>query len=195
MSLPQLFTPVLAELRAPQDPRISLLIWWAARFAELGFTPSYGQGDHGNLSCRTPMGLLITASQTEKSSLRADQLVEVMGMDSSTPKPTIRCRGLLPPSTDALMHLLIYQRRPDVQAILHGHDNAALGKAQELNLPVTEHSAKTASMELVQDVCGLAGQYDYLLMRDHGFLALGKSVDDAGELARQICARARSLAS
>ena len=193
MAVTELFDVVMTHNEVPKDPRGTLLIWWAARFAELGFMPSYGPGDHGNLSCRTPMGLLITARQTSKAALRQEQLVEVIGMDSTTPTPTIRCRGLLPPSTDALMHLLIYQRRPDIQAILHGHDTAALGKSQELSLPVTEHSAKTPSMDLIQDACGLATQYDYFLMRDHGFLALGTSIDDAGELARQVCARARSL--
>ena len=194
MAAAELFETVLVEQDAPCDPRIAQLIWWAARFAELGFTPSYGPGDHGNLSCRAPHGLIITARQTNKARLIPDQFVEVINgpavLQAGAP---IECRGLRLPSTDTLMHVRIYALRPELQAILHGHDHAALAKADRLHIPVTRISAATPSLALIDEVCGLAREHDYLLMRDHGFLALGRSIDDAGELVRTINARARSL--
>ena len=72
------FEAVIADRRSPEDPRIPQLIWWAARLAELGMTPSYGPGDHGHLSCRTPKGLLISATSTPKSRLTPDDVVEVL---------------------------------------------------------------------------------------------------------------------
>ncbi len=195
MSQAPLYEPVVLSPQPPNDPRIASLIWWAARLSELGFTPSYGPGDHGNLSCRTSTGLLISARETEKARLQPDQFVDVVAKDVSqagSGPVRIACRGPRLPSTDAWMHLRIYGLRPDIHAILHGHDRAALANAAALRLPITTCSAAAPSRSLVDEVCELAKSYDYLLMRDHGFLALGASIDEAGELARRVNASARS---
>ena len=195
MAVVELFEPLVIEQRAPEDPRIPTLIWWAARFAAMGFTPSYGPGDHGNMSCRSARGLIISARETSKSNMRPDQFVEVTALDDSNPRPRLTCRGPLPPSTDALLHWRVYQRRPEIHAILHGHDAAALANAQALRLPITGPSAAKPSMALVEDACRLIADHDYILLRDHGFLVLGRTIDEAGELAREICAQARTLQS
>lgn len=195
MNASAIFDAVLVERRAPDDPRIAVLSWWGKRFAELGFTPSYGPGDHGNLSCRTATGVLITARETAKATLQPEHFVEVLGSDEGQSIPCVRCRGLRLPSTDTWMHLRLYRRRPDIQAILHGHDPATLAKAEALRLPVTTVSAAAPSLALIENVCALADHTDYLLLQEHGFLALGRSIDEAGDLVRMLCAKARSLAS
>ncbi len=187
-----LFDAVVVDRAPVADTCIDVLIWWAARFAELGWTPSYGPGDHGNLSCRTPRGLMISARETSKATLRPDQFIEVTALDQTGPRPRATCRGLLLPSTDTLLHWRVYQLRPDVNAILHGHDKVALANAHALNLPITSVSAAQPSMALVDDACRLAAKHDYILLRDHGFLVLGGTADEAGELARDIAVRARS---
>ena len=193
MAVTELYEPVIVERVVPKDARIAQLIWWAARFAELGFTPSYGRGDHGNLSCRTPTGLVMTARETEKATLRPDQFVEVIRVEWTARPVKLHCRGTRLPSTDALMHLEVYRLRPDMQTAFHGHDQQALAKAAALRIPVTAHSAATQTLDVVVDVKRLVGSTDYLLLRDHGFLALGTSPDDAGELVRTIALHARSL--
>ena len=193
MSADELYEAILAHRQAPQDARIPTLIWWAQRFAELGLMPSYGPGDHGNLSCRTPSGLLITARQTAKATIGPEGIVEVFGMEATHDIPRLRCRGLLLPSTDALLHFRLYQSRPDIQAVFHGHDPNTLAQAHELRVPMTETSAVVSSLALIEEACQLALQTNYVLLRDHGFLALGRTLDEAGELARTWCARARSL--
>ena len=187
-----LFEAVCERQDVPRDDRVPLLIWWAARFSELGFTPTYGPGDHGNLSCRTPRGCVITARATTKASLQPEHLVEVVGMHQGEGLPQIRYRGLRVPSTDTLLHLRVYAIRPDVQAILHGHDVQTLARAAVLKLPVTRRSAVAPSPELIDEVCQMVRTHEYLLLRDHGFLAMGRSLDEAGERVRQWCARARS---
>ena len=204
MALDELFEAVIVHREAPQHPHLVLLIWWAKRLSELGLTPSYGPGDHGNLSCRTKDGLLITARATPKANLHAEHFVEIVDVDqtaSSLPATTstgqaglrVRCRGLRLPSTDTRLHFEVYQKRPDCQAIIHGHDASTMAKAHELKLPVTDRSAATPSVDLITEVCQLVRNHDYVLLRDHGFLALGRSIDEAGELVRRLCARARSL--
>jgi ribulose-5-phosphate 4-epimerase/fuculose-1-phosphate aldolase len=186
-----LFDTIVVERTPPQHPRAQDILRWAATLASWGFAPSYGPGDHGNLSCRTPRGLLVSARETRKSGLQPDDLVEVVGMTPGHGRPALECRGLKLPSTDAWMHLRMYALRPDIHAILHGHDTVALAQAGSLGLPVTDQSAAMPSVELVDDACALAARHDYLVLRDHGFLALASSLDEAGKLARRIADKAR----
>ena len=193
MAYAELYEPVLVAHEVPQDPRIDVLIRQAARLAALGLTPSYGPGDHGNLSCRTSAGCLISARATAKAAMQPGHFVEVVGRDASDADQPVRlrCRGLLRPSTDALLHVEVYRLRPDVGAILHGHDVTALVHAETLGLPMTQQSAATRSP--VDDICALARDHDYLLLREHGFLALGRSIEEAGALYESIYRRARAL--
>jgi ribulose-5-phosphate 4-epimerase/fuculose-1-phosphate aldolase len=178
-----LFDVVCERREVPQDARIPQLIGWAAKFAALGWTPSYGAGDHGNLSCRTPGGFLMSARATVKAALQAEQFVEVLGLELDGERPRLRCRGTRLPSTDALLHWRLYERRPDVQAILHAHDSVTLARAAAWGLPVTAHSAARPSTVLIEEAADLAAAHDYLVLRDHGFLSLGRSIEEAGERA------------
>lgn len=173
------------------DERVARLIAVAAYFAAMGFSPSYGPGDHGNLSCRTSQGLLITARETSKANLRAESFVDVIGVEDRAPRPVISCRGPRLPSTDALLHWRLYRARPEIGAILHGHDPVALAKAAALQLPITTQSALRSSLDLVEEITQLAARHDYVLMRDHGFLALGRTIDEASRLVGLWAQRAR----
>ena len=192
-SLQALFETVVTDREPAQEPKIALLMWWAARLSEQGFTPSYGPGDHGNLSCRMPDGCLITARETVKAILRPEEVMYVHGVDRTGAIPKVLSRGPRLPSTDTLLHLRIYETRPDVEAIIHGHDMQALSRFAELKLPRTSHAVPSLTVELIEEICALAHQHDYVLMRDHGFLALGRTIDAAGELFRRVARTVRSL--
>lgn len=192
MAQRELFESVLVERVAPQSPHIPALTSWAAQLSQMGFTPSYGLGDHGNMSCRTERGLLITARATVKAKLQPDDFIEVVGVEGTDPV-RVRCRGTRLPSTDTLLHWRLYEARGDVHAILHGHDAHALAKADRLNLPVTRRSAALPSMEVIEELCVLLMSTDYVIMRDHGFLAVGRSLEDAGDRIRLLASRARSF--
>lgn len=179
-----LFDVLLEDCDISPDVRMSQLIVWAARLATLGFTPPYGQGDHGNLSCRTPRGLLITARETRKATLTPRHFVEVLGLQRNHSRFVIRCRGRCLPSTDSLLHWRIYQARPDIKAIFHGHDAMTLRKAGLLGLPISRRSARVPSIGLIDEVRRLAATHNYLLLRDHGFLALAPTSVKAGTLMR-----------
>lgn len=193
MAVQALFDVDVAGDAVPADPRVAQLIAQAARFASLGFTPSYGPGDHGNLSCRAKPGLIMTARETVKARLRPEDVVEVVGVDETRSPAVARCYGRRLPSTDALLHWRLYRARPEIGAILHGHDAVALARAGALKLPITTQSASTQTLRLIKEVVELAKTNDYLLLRDHGFLALGKSIEEAGQLVEAWAQRARAL--
>ncbi len=188
-----LFDVEVVEQDAVQDPHVVRLMAQAAHVASLGFTPSYGPGDHGNFSCRTTTGLIITARETVKVTLRPEHFVEVVGVDDTKTPALVHCRGQRLPSTDTLLHWRIYHARPEIGAILHGHDPLTLAHAAALQLPMTTQSALTQTLELVEETVRLTTLHDYVLLRDHGFLALGTSIEEAGQLIDAWAQRARTL--
>lgn len=177
----------------PHDACIPALVAQAQRFAARGFTPSYGPGDHGNLSCRATQGMIITARESSKAQLRPEDFVSVIGCEERGPKPVMRAQGRRLPSTDAWLHWRIYAARPDAEVILHGHDTVALRLARALALPVTSISAAQPSVGLVEEATSLAMEHDYVLLREHGFLAVGSSLDEAVALVDRWAQQARGM--
>ncbi len=187
-----LFDIELEEGQVREDGGMATLIEWARRFAERGWTPSYGPGDHGNMSCRVREGMLITARETAKASLRPEHFALVTGVVQRGGQWVVRGAGRRLPSTDALLHWRVYQARPEIAAILHGHDSTTLRAARRLGIPLTASDGRAPSMALLEEACQLARQHDYVLMRAHGFLSLGRSVAEAGERAETWSQRAAS---
>ncbi len=192
MPLAALFDVIIRRDEIPASPAENELITLAVSMHARGLTPSYGPGDHGNLSCRTPDGFLISARETSKRSLRPEQLVSVLACERTSQGMRLTVDGRALPSTDALMHWKIYAARPDIGAIVHGHDQEVLKRKEEFGLPTTRISAKVNSLELIDEVCALSAAHDYLLMRDHGFIALGATLAAAEERFMEWFHRARA---
>ncbi len=174
------------------DPQLDELIRWGRLFDELGLAPSYGTGSHGNLSIRSKRGCLISATQTFLGTIEPSHFVEIIGCDERTAPPTILCRGALRPSTDSLIHWHLYQWRPETACVLHAHDPLTLAAADQLDIPQTERPADAGSPDLVELIRPLA-QHSYFLVREHGFVAQAKTINEAGELALAVHRRAQQL--
>lgn len=75
----------------------------------------------GNISARLgPDRVLITPSGFGKGFLTADQLLRIDMQGAVIPSHHPGTRGLKP-SSETMMHLEAYQRRPDVMAVIHAH--------------------------------------------------------------------------
>jgi L-fuculose-phosphate aldolase len=86
------------------------------RLYNRGLTTASG----GNISVRLKSGIFITPSGIDKGHIRGKQI----GM------LTYEGKNLTPdltPSMESAMHLAIYQKRPDVKAIVHAHPPIATG--------------------------------------------------------------------
>ena len=79
----------------------------------------------GNVSCRTPGGFLITPSGLPYRELTTAQLVEV----AWTPDGPAPQAGGPMPSSEWRLHAAIYDRRPEVAAIVHTHSPRATALA------------------------------------------------------------------
>lgn len=148
----------------------------------------------GNISSRVPGTSLCAITPS--------------GMDYETMVPTDICivdmtgrviNGHRRPSTETAMHRLAYQRRPDVNAVVHTHSIYASAFAclgQELPIISTELAAlvggtircapyaKSGTEEFAEAALNTLGNEDLaVLFQNHGVMAVGRSLKEAYSVA------------
>jgi len=158
------------------------------RFCHLTYEKSLLASTDGNLSVRLPDGsILCTATMTNKGLIRPEDLVVI---DASGRK----IRGERKPSSEMAMHLLIYEMRPDIQAVVHAHPPCATAYAAAgipLNkalisevvlalgcIPLAEYGTP-GTPELSDEIRPFIKHYDALLMANHGVVTYGANIEEA----------------
>jgi L-fuculose-phosphate aldolase len=178
----------------PKDQRMEELKYWCKEFHEHNLAPPYEGGSYGNLSLRLRSGeeqFMITGSRIGlKNELSDDCFVKVSSCDLE--KGIVYVHGIREPSSESMLHFEIYRRRKDVNAIFHGHSPEILACSDKLNLPETIREEPYGTPELVQRVLEVLGDKYFLIMKNHGFISLGRTMKQAGGLALQILERCRS---
>lgn len=199
MSIRHQFQPVRRDGRVTGYRQIADLAEWCAAFDREELAPIEDGASAGNLSFRTPAGFVITASRTRvKTGLTVGDLVEVVRVElTDTDRGVVHylADGGRVPSSDTLMHHLIYCARPDVVAVFHGHDPIVLAAGERLGVPVTGEETAYGSLVDARATADSLGQHDYIIRRAHGFVSVGRTLDRAGRLAIEIGRRARQIAA
>lgn len=146
-------------------------------------------GNEGNISVREGEHLLITPAGVCKGFLRPDQIVRT----DLEGRPV---EGGGRASTEVLMHLAVYRRRPDVTAVVHAHPPTATGFAVSgipLDRPLTAEAVVTlgpvpvipygtpSTPELAEAVARAVCEAHGLLLANHGALTVGDTVFRAWE--------------
>jgi L-fuculose-phosphate aldolase len=146
-------------------------------------------GPDGNVSVRiAPDRLLVTPAGMSKVDVQVDDLVE-LALDGK------RLRGRREASTEIALHLRIYQRRPDVHAVVHAHPPIATGFAvageslapavlPELIYQVGEcvplvPYATPGTSELADEFEPYLARHDAFLMANHGATTVGRTLKQA----------------
>ncbi len=143
---------------------------------------SFVASTDGNVSIRLdPRRVLTSPTAVSKGMMAPDDLVvtDLQGR---------KLAGQRNPSSELGMHLLIYQRRPDVNAVCHAHPPVATGYAaaglplnkalvSELVLalgciPVARYGTP-GTPELSEALEPLVPHYDAILMANHGVVTYG----------------------
>lgn len=136
----------------------------------------------GNLSVRLADGrIAITPSGVPYPDLAPEQIVLV---DPDTGEWS----GALKPSGERKVHLEIYRRRPQVQAVVHTHQMAAsICAAARAPLPAPwgvvpcAAYALPSTKKLTEATVGALGDGPAVLMANHGALTVGADLDEAFE--------------
>ncbi len=149
------------------DPRMAELIRVGKDLAAQGFCPA----NSGNLSYRHPHGFVITRAGSELGNLAEKDFVLVRNVDIRARK--VFAAGEADPSSEAMMHFLIYGSRQDISVILHAH---ALRLKDAI---VTEKAYPYGTFEFAQSAVEVLKNHDLAILRDHGFVSVGQTVEDA----------------
>jgi len=154
------------------------LIRWFRKFYDDGLAPEYSSGSSGNLSFRYKKGFIIKSTKTYFSAIKADELVYVEKFDFA--EKTAYAHGKLEPSTELQMHYLIYQSRKDINAVFHVHDYRIMKFAKKLGIPVTDVT-EAGTEKIGYDVLKKLDEKKFVIMREHGVVAVGKGMEEAGK--------------
>jgi L-fuculose-phosphate aldolase len=143
---------------------------------------SYVASTDGNISLRLdPRRILTSPTGISKGMMVADDLV-ITDLEGR------KVSGRRNPSSELGMHLLIYRRRPDINAVCHAHPPTATGYAAAgipLNkailaelvlslgcIPVAQYGTP-GTPELTGAIEPLVQSYDAILMANHGVVTYG----------------------
>jgi ribulose-5-phosphate 4-epimerase/fuculose-1-phosphate aldolase len=166
------------------DSRIARLCGWGARLAELGLSP----GESGNMSFRVDEGFLVSRTTAPLAELGPDDWVLVTGVDRLDKGGlVVNSIGEHDPSRDSAVHAAVYGAKPDAEAVFHFHVGN-LEVLTRLDVPATKqwHSAGTTeSMEEIERFLTTNPDTRYFVLVEHGTVAVGDSVDEAGALVEQ----------
>jgi len=142
------------------------------------------------LSFRTDDGFVITGNKL-KGNLSNDCFVGVLNYDVY--KNSLFVEGGLEPSSEAVMHYLIYNTRFEVNAIFCGNDDSVIKHAKELKLVETSEEIPSGTVELANEVLDALGDNNFIVIKNYGFLSLGKTMKEAGESILKVQQKASSL--
>ena len=186
------FETLFLSKSPPRDERIDQLVYWCQRFDKLGLAPRSA----GNLSFRTKQGFIITATGLELRAVEKGNLVEVVKVETDNKQTLVCVKGRIVPSKESVLHSSIYDLRSEINAVFHTHDQLVVEFADELKLPCTQGEQPRGSYELVEEVQRMLGLIDdarYLVLRNHGVLAMGETMVAAGSLAEEMNRMARDF--
>ncbi|MBI5218476.1 MAG: class II aldolase/adducin family protein [Bacteroidia bacterium] len=182
------FKTIFTGNDVPKDERLIQLKHWAMIFAERNLAPSDETGSAGNLSFRINKGenqFIITGSKIElKNALENDSFVTVTNCDIE--KGIVYAKGIREPSSESMLHYAIYKQRPYVNAVFHGHCDEILNATEKLMLPETLKYESYGTLELINSVTEILGKESFIIMKNHGFLAIAGSVQEAGYITLRI---------
>ncbi len=155
----------------------------AGKCAQFGFVASYD----GNVSLRAEEGIYITATRTLKASATPDDVC-LISLDGKL------LEGKRPASTESMMHLYLYQARPDVKGIVHTHPPATTAfavarKALDLAVfpevildigpvPLADYATPSTD-EVPRSLAPFVQWANAMLLANHGVVVLGGDVYEA----------------
>jgi len=166
------------------------LVSTAKQMSALGLTP----GMSGNVSVRSPSGVIVTPSGMPYGDLIPDDMVELKPDGSMRP-------GQRTPTSEWRLHRDILGARQDVQAIVHTHSlfcttismlrrpipavHYAIVLAGSDEIPCAEYATFGSAELALHAVTALRGG-DACLLANHGLVALGTTLARALRLAAEV---------
>lgn len=166
------------------------------------FDRGYAFGTAGNISVRLGDGFLVTPTNSSFFSLTPEGLSELDASGALVSGPA--------PSKEAHFHLAAYRARPEARAVVHLHSPYAtavscladLDAADAMPVYTPYYAMRLPCLpvvgyfppgdpQLAPAVEAAAARSPALLLRNHGLIAIGKSLPEASALAEEVEEQAR----
>ena len=172
------FQTVFIRRQPLTDNQTGELLAWCRHWAQAGWIAKAV----GNLSCRSLAGFIITPTGTDPATLTTGDFVEVLGVDEKE----VRVAGSHEPSSECRMHAALYAARQDVNAIFHGHYAPALTAP---GVAITAREIPYGTPAMGTETAQALGTGNFVVMRNHGFVAVGATMRAAHAAAVQVLAQ------
>jgi L-fuculose-phosphate aldolase len=144
----------------------------------------YVAGNDGNISVRVEDGIWATPTYVSKGFMTPDMLVK-LDLDGNV------IAGTMKPSSEIKMHLAVYNKRPDVNAVVHTHspyaaayacsttklDSRILAESMLFlgDIPLVEYGTPSTE-ELPNNLLKHLSKGNAFLLQNHGALTIGKDL-------------------
>ena len=177
------FQYIEIQKTAPEHVLLNELKHWCSVFNDYNLAPPYPGGSSGNLSIRIKPGsdqFIITCSHTSLNENMADSDFSEIN-ECNLNENLICAKGFRAPSSESFMHYLIYKKRPDINAIFHGHSDEIMQHTGNLNIPQTEVELPYGTGELAELASDLLKNNNLAVLKNHGFISIGKTPEEAGK--------------
>jgi len=141
-------------------------------------TPANG----GNVSTRFGEGFFISAAGCNLGCVEENELIFVERCDVEA--ECVLYDGPMEPSSESVMHWLIYGNRPEAQAIIHAHDDFAT--RPELLAGVVGESEREepyGTIELARMAIETFQRAERIIvLKNHGYVAMGPDLERTCDL-------------
>jgi len=177
------FTTQMIGQEIPIDHRITDIRYWAKIFNIKNLAPMINGVSCGNFSFRVRPNsneFIITASQMGYDKPLPDNGF-VLVKDCDFENGIVTAVGEREPSSESMLHFAIYQARPEVNVIFHGHSPEILANSKKLNLVETLTQEPYGTAALADSVLKVLENNNFVVMTGHGFVSLGKTIAEAGK--------------
>ena len=167
----------------PKNRQMEILNHWAWVFSQIGLTPVHAEGAYGNMSCRSGGGTFVIT----KTGMKPQKEFEIDNFSLVEPfdeeNGEFCFSGKNQPSSECFLHDSIYRKYDAVKAVLHGHSAVMNEWADILGIPTTAHFYDYGTSELADSALEIVSMENrIIILKDHGFVAVGSSIGEAGRL-------------
>jgi ribulose-5-phosphate 4-epimerase/fuculose-1-phosphate aldolase len=170
------------------------LLGWRDRMYELNLIGYYEDINigYGNISIKTPQGILISGTQTGNIYPVQPQHFTLV-TDYDLDQNIVECKGLIKASSESMTHIAVYQCDESINAIIHIH-NLTLWQNLMDKVPTTKKEVPYGAPEMAKEIFRLfketnVQQEKIIVMAGHqeGIITFGSAVESAGNLLLGIC--------
>lgn len=142
------------------------------RLGRYGMAPANG----GNMSVRLPRGFAITSSGCPLDDIEADDIVWVEACDPDHEK--VHYAGPRLPSSESILHHMIYEARADARCVIHAHDPVATATPSARFVPESAREEPYGTVALARiAIETFRRDRRVILLRNHGYVATGGSLE------------------